>query len=1407
MRIFNAWKVRVCGTVLAASFLAPFLFAAPSAPYYRGDRPELPGSARQGRGALAPDRTEQPLVIRAEYFVNKQGNDANSGHGKDTAFLTIQKGVDALKPGDTLTIGPGEYFENVTRADLGSPDVDTTIRADVPGTALVRGDVPAPEFKKVDGYRFVYAAQFDREPKAVLEHHNLHTLLPKANVPELELDPGFFHYDADSRRLSIANLDLSDPDRRRYTVAVSGKAGFELTNPQRVILEGLAATGFYPNWGINLNAPVSCVVRDCVTFMNVGGIRLGPAGSIGGEGGSDNLVENCVSYGNTFGGIVRYGANNDVIRTCRTYKNVREDNEHFGIMHYAGMPGPLLITNNISWGQNFDYSVKPAAKERLENCVGLGFIRNATMFHNLIGGGNEYDRNSSAAPADNILFLREKKLDKDFEFADPRNLDFRLQPDSRFRGTAPDGTDRGPYPYEATVFYVSPAGDDRADGLSMRTSWRTLVRALKSLRPGDTLYLAEGEYATAPWSTAGDGKTPIRICGRGRSTVIVRGTLSLTRGAGIAFERLNFSGGAAVSKSCGLTFKNCTFFSGVHGLNADTVKDLKITHSVFAGVPLRLANAEAVRLSGNIYATFGKPAVRLDAIGAIRYSDYNDYQETARCWVVGGAPWSFADLRQHHDRYSQTLAPEFVLQKGVPRLKDDNPFRSLGPGSTALGIYHEYHAPTTLDLVGPFLHSTSDTTADIEWWTSQPATHSLSWGETPEMTNAVNNVRGSGRFNTFSLTGLKPGRTYYFTIRSAGASRADAATAVLEPEAATVSFQTDAEAAEPRVYYVAPDGNDANSGLSREQAFRTVCRAADRVGPGDTVMITGGDYNETVRVRAAGTKDRPITFRCAPGEKAVFRGEDLERTFEVFLKPHQRFDGLYFRGQGFWREGFVVRRSERVQITRCLNVMVNASESPEMLVRNCVAHGGWSSVALSRCPNSRVENNVFIMTILRQLTCDAPAVVRGNIFCECVRNKTHQTLLELSASVTESDNCFYLRWPENEKLAINNRTLPEYRARTGSDAFAANPMMPGTPGRLQGWQQSSDEDFDEFFTTNPKLILRGIGLEPEAFRDVRLSVTDWPYDRAWAKVFAEASAAASALARAGRDAEALAAYADMAENLPLSDRLKADVLERASLCAERLEDYDRAMRLAKDIPIPPIAMRRQMQVMVEQKHYAALLDAFTHDTMGGRSFHLSFVYPEQEDVMADLYYYRSLAYIHTDNLSAAEADLKTMNDKRTRLQYRCGESIHDRAWLQLGDFYRTQVNDEGRALEAYLTVCDRTTWTPWGRPRKPVSTGASTTLVAATSAACEILRTQGKLKEAKKLQFNLVKAQAEAAASLLEEAETLSKFTELLALPGALSANVEACAKRIERREEETRWREFESGRPASRPPGLPWAA
>ena len=111
-----------------------------------------------------------------------------------------------------------------------------------------------------------------------------------------------------------------------------------------------------------------------------------------------------------------------------------------------------------------------------------------------------------------------------------------------------------------------------------------------------------------------------------------------------------------------------------------------------------------------------------------------------------------------------------------------------------------------------------------------------------------------------------------------------------------------------------------------------------------------------------------------------------------------------------------------------------------------------------------------------------------------------QGMLNTSSHITNLANLYLVQGKKQE--AIDKF----------ENALATNPMMPGTPGRVQGWQRSSDDDFDEFFTANPELILRGIGLQPEAFRDFRSPVANWPYDRAWAKRFAEADDAASALA-------------------------------------------------------------------------------------------------------------------------------------------------------------------------------------------------------------------------------------------------------------------------------------------------------
>lgn len=75
--------------------------------------------------------------------------------------------------------------------------------------------------------------------------------------------------------------------------------------------------------------------------------------------------------------------------------------------------------------------------------------------------------------------------------------------------------------------------------------------------------------------------------------------------------------------------------------------------------------------------------------------------------------------------------------------------------------------------------------------------------------------------------------------------------------------------------YVSPTGDDAHSGATPAQAFRTLARAAEALRPGDTCWLRGGVYREAVRLAVSGTLGHPITFAAYPGEHPILDGSDV----------------------------------------------------------------------------------------------------------------------------------------------------------------------------------------------------------------------------------------------------------------------------------------------------------------------------------------------------------------------------------------------------------------------------------------------------------------------------------------------------------------------------------------------------
>lgn len=1062
----------------------------------------------------------------AEYFVNKQGDDSNDGRSQATAFATVQKGVDALEPGDTLTIGPGEYHETVAREDLGGDEAQTTIRAAIRGTVLLRGDVDAPRFEPVEGYRFVYAADFDRPVQAVNEVDSLRLFERAPDVVSLEFVPGKFHYDPEAQKLYISTSDLQPPSAHHYTVSVlEARGGLYLKNPRRVVIDGIAATGYHspealrrqrggmsssdvnPH-GIYLWGAQDSIIRHCTAYLNAGGITILSSGN--------NVIEDSVGYANfsglaTSGGnIVLYRVTGDTIRRSEAYKGQRH-----GIRMYGSSDdNPVgLIEDCLSWhnrGNDFQIKGSPAPQnsEMRRSVVPFGDISVLHVHQSLLRSRRDSRQNNTSS---NIVLDSHDDLNLHEEFADPDNLDFRLQPDSQFREAGENGEDLGPHPYTANIYYVAPDGSDDATGLSIGQAWRTLAHAINEVGAGDTLYLEAGTYEgdVTLNANAEDGEPPLSIRGRGTGVVVIAGDVTIEDTRGIELERLNFTGNVIVRGSAAIRMHNNRFVADDTAIQVSGVEGLRLTHNLFTGfseAAVAAQDSSGLFLQSNIFDNAQGAAVQVDTADAVFYSDYNSYRAGESAWAIAGSARNPAQLASPHERSAYVITPAFTEQGGVPQIANEAAFIGRGALGTALGVYRRFTQDTEpLRLAGPFVHSVTDTTANFEWWASGPTDVELAWGETLELEHTAR--RDAYRAGSFSLTDLKPDTRYHLRLtldRPITLLEADEAHLESQDETSvTISFTTAASAPEPTTYHVAPEGNDTNNGLTRDEAWRTINHAANQARPGDTVLIAGGTYAEMVRVRATGDEERPITFKAAPGEKVVFDGvgRTLDCAFLAVDKSHLRFDGLYFKefkhGSTImpWSDhlngrnaSIVLYHSDDVHITRCFSDarggyspgILQALHSEDVLVRNCVVTGAMGGgLGIAGCPNMRVEHSVFLRNLISHLsemvnTPDQKFHVTRNIFTDAIASKVGGALFAVGKveSMVEANNAYYLRIPVEERMFMMfygpfeyERAASAYGVRTEFDEPAVIQEL--TRMNLPQYEQRFKSDTD----ANDSLVL------------------------------------------------------------------------------------------------------------------------------------------------------------------------------------------------------------------------------------------------------------------------------------------------------------------------------------------------
>jgi len=92
------------------------------------------------------------------------------------------------------------------------------------------------------------------------------------------------------------------------------------------------------------------------------------------------------------------------------------------------------------------------------------------------------------------------------------------------------------------------------------------------------------------------------------------------------------------------------------------------------------------------------------------------------------------------------------------------------------------------------------------------------------------------------------------------------------------------------VFFVAPDGDDANCG-SQTEPWRTIQHAANLLRAGATVLIRGGVYCERVIPRNSGAPGQPIRYAAFPGEQVTIDGAGIELPAYTPVTPRPPLPG------------------------------------------------------------------------------------------------------------------------------------------------------------------------------------------------------------------------------------------------------------------------------------------------------------------------------------------------------------------------------------------------------------------------------------------------------------------------------------------------------------------------------------
>ena len=891
------------------------------------------------------------------YYVATNGSDKQAGLSGGEAFRTIQRGVNALKPGDTLIIGPGVYHEEVRIEKSGSPERPITIRSQYPRRAHLVGSVRLSRWSRVPDTKHAWRAPLARVAYLVCETDTDTEYLEVANLRDLDRTPGSHIYDEKEKALYVHPTD-SEAMGHHVVDACVLDYGFvsQTATPywnHRMRRVGVRINGFvvsgYSHGGIMARNADYCEVKDCVVYHTRRGIFF--------HGAFRSRIAGCEAFSNQdrfmqeMGdiGIMSYSSE------CVIENNVAYNTPQYGIRYYGAFNGNVM-RGNLAYGCQIGIHVKgsffnaksarrylryatgkpeynPNVRMMFErnvahNCISWGLIPKACVFRN--NTGVLFLRSSGLNQAN--LLLQENEVAA-ARFVDPAYHDLRLQSDTPHRIAGPNGGTLGAFPYRGDVFFVKSDGDDAKAGTSVASAWKTLAHACRKLRTGHTLYALPGVYkeGLSLKGLKSAKRTILRAHGRGTVVLDV----------------------AAAKRRFGVSVENCQ--------NA-LIQGFRIRGAAVAGI--RIADSQAIEVTQNeICRNRGAGILSLNSEGVkvtrnvVCFNSGKGVSFTGgarRAWVVGNiirengagdqltftpqpGEDTFCDynnitgkgLRSPGlDAHSIDEDPGFAsASRDDFRLRPDSLCRGRGFLGKAIGTGRIVRAGgggpsfdnVRVDAVSPF-------SADISWTSrGRPTTVAIRYGVDPARLDKLI-VRDTGHFyrthHVYTLTDLRPGVRYFFrvgdrTLLEGGRPYHgfNYSWPALTPAGEAKRYRTlkkkdtfdsrvrdfvtpTALATAERVFYVSPDGDDSACG-SRKRPWRSIARACEAARAGDRVVVRAGTYCESIEPRRSGVPGRPITFEAAKGERVVISGKRLliPTGADLTSRRHIVIRGFFFEQQ------------------------------------------------------------------------------------------------------------------------------------------------------------------------------------------------------------------------------------------------------------------------------------------------------------------------------------------------------------------------------------------------------------------------------------------------------------------------------------------------------------------------------